>query len=128
VAASKGRVRVDGVREVQKAMRELGAASADLKSAHLAVSSALVPGVALRTPRRSGALAGSWQAGATKGRARLTSTLRYAGPIEYGWSEHGIEPARMVRDTVAASGDEILETYTRELGRLAEGIGFETSS
>jgi hypothetical protein len=124
VAASKGAVKVEGVREVQKALKDLGAASADLKSAHLAVSSLLLPGVAQRTPRRTGELAASWQAGATKTRARMTSPLRRAGPIEYGWPKHGIEPARMVRDTVDASHREILETYSSELEKLGKAEGF----
>jgi hypothetical protein len=123
---SKGGVKVSGVREVQAAMKALEAEAKDLKAAHLAVSSALVPGVATRSPRRSGTLASSWKAGATKGRARITSTTRYAGPIEYGWPKRGIEPARMVRDTVDASHAEILETYERELERLAKGEGFGT--
>jgi hypothetical protein len=128
VAASKGAVRVEGVREVQLAMRKLEAQAADLKSAHAAVAASLVPGVSLRSPRRSGALAASWAPGATKGRARITSSRPYAGVIEYGWSERGIEPARMVRDTVDASHAEILAGYERELARLAamDGFGVKT--
>ena len=128
MAASKGAVRVDGVREVQKALAKVGAEAADLKSAHLAVSSRLVPGIAQRSPRRTGALASGWQPGATKGRARITNTQRYAGVIEYGWPKRGIEPARMVRDTVAASHREILETYEAELARLAAATGLEVKT
>lgn len=126
--ASKGAVKVDGVREVQRALKTLGAQSADLKTAHLAVSSALVPGVTQRTPRRTGALAAGWKAGATKTRARITNTERYAGPIEYGWPKHNIEPARMVRDTVAAETKTILDTYASELARLAKADDFEVKT
>ena len=126
MAASKGRVKVEGVRELQKALRDLSSDAADLKPAHLAVSSMLVPGIAQRTPRRSGALAAGWIPGATKGRARITSKQRYAGVIEYGWPERGIEPARMVRDTVDASGQEIVKTYEDEIEKLAQRIGFDT--
>lgn len=128
MAASKGAVRVSGVREVQRAMKELDADVADLKRAHLAVSSALVPGIASRTPRRTGELAASWAAGATKTRARMTSSKPYAGVIEYGWSARGIEPARMVRDTVGASSAEILATYERELARLGRSAGFDVKT
>jgi hypothetical protein len=124
VAASKGRVSVSGVREVQLAMRKLDADAADLKSAHRAVAASLVPGVAQRSPRRSGALAASWSPGATKTRARITSSRPYAGVIEYGWAKRGIEPARMVRDTVEASRDEILASYADELARLGAAAGF----
>jgi hypothetical protein len=114
------------VSEVQAALKTLDAKTGDLKAAHLAVSTALVPGVGSRSPRRTGALASSWSAGATKTRARITSSRRYAGVIEYGWPKRGIEPARMVRDTVEAEHSEILSTYERELARLAAAEGFDT--
>jgi hypothetical protein len=126
VAASKTGVRVEGVRELQTALRKVGAEAADIKSVHLEVASLLVPGVAGRTPVRTGALAESWRAAATKGRARITSSERYAAMVEYGVPERGIEPARMVRDTVDDSHAEILETYERGLERVARGVGFDT--
>ena len=128
MAASKGAVKVDGVREVQRALAKVGAEAADLKAAHRAVAAQLVPGIAQRSPRRTGALASGWQPGATKGRARITNTEIYAGVIEYGWPKRGIEPARMVRDTVASSHREILETYEHELGRLAAATGLEVKT
>jgi len=128
VAASKTSVKVAGVREVQGALKAVAAGAGDLKAAHLAVSSMLVPGVELRTPRRTGELAASWSAGATKTRARITSPLKRAGPIEYGWPAHGIEPARMVRDTVTASSTEILDRYREEIAKLGTTTGFEVKS
>jgi hypothetical protein len=125
--ASKGAVRVSGVREVQGAMRKLDVQAQDLKAAHLRVASAIVPGIGPRTPHRTGALAASWSAGATKGRARITSSQLYAGPIEYGWPARGIEPARMVRDTIDASRDEILQLYGDELARLGAADGFDVT-
>jgi hypothetical protein len=124
--ASRAGVKVEGVRELQKALRDLGAEAGDLKAVHLEVAEMLVPGIEQRTPRRSGDLAGSWVARSTKGRARITSTQPYAGVIEYGWPARGIEPARMVRDTVEASSAEILDTYERGLERVSQRIGFET--
>lgn len=125
MAASKGAVRVEGVRELQTALRRVEAGAQDMTAAHRAVAARLVPGIAVRTPRRSGRLAASWRPGATKGRARITSTERYAGPIEYGWPARGIEPARMVRDTVEASADEIRQAYETEIARLGARAGFE---
>jgi len=109
-------------------MAKVGAEAADLKAAHMRVSSMLLPGIASRTPRRSGSLAGGWKPGATKGRARITNVEKYAGVIEYGWSARGIEPARMVRDEVGASHREILELYEAELARLGAAAGFEVKS
>jgi hypothetical protein len=125
VAASKSRIEVSGVREVQAAMRKLDVQAQDLKAAHLAVASSLVPGIGIRSPRRTGTLAASWAAGATKTRARITSRAVYAGVIEYGDPKRGIDPARMVRDTVDASSAEILDLYGAEIAKLAASDGFE---
>lgn len=125
MAASRKGVKVEGVRELQKALGAVGAEAEDLKAVHLEVAEFLVPGVAERTPARTGNLASSWQAKSTKGRARITSSEPYAAPIEYGWAARGIEPARMVRDTVESSQSEILERYESGLARISERIGFE---
>jgi hypothetical protein len=126
VAAAKGRVKVEGVREVQRALKAFDAKTEDLKAVHTTVARTLLPGIASRTPRRTGELAGSWDAGATKTRARLLSSRPYAGPIEYGWTARGIEPARMVRATIEAEQGEIVERYEDELEKLADRIGFDT--
>jgi len=126
VPASKSRLKVSGVSEVTKALKQLEASSADLKSAHNAVAATLVPGIAMRSPRRTGALAGSWSPNATATRARLRSSKPYAGVIEYGWAARGIEPARMVADTIEAEQSTIVSTYERELERLGSRAGFET--
>lgn len=128
MAASKGRVRVSGVEEVQRALRTLEASTADLKAVHTTVVASILPGVASRTPVRSGALAGSWTAGATKTRGRVLSSRRYAGPIEYGWPEHGIEPARMVRETIAAEQGEIVGKYETAFEDLGRRSGLEVAS
>jgi hypothetical protein len=128
VAASKQRVRVSGVKEVQAALKKLEASSEDLKGVHTVVARGLLPGVVQRTPFVTGRLASSWAAGATKTRARITSKQPYAGPIEYGWARRNIEPARMVRDTVEAERGEILERYEDELAKLGARAGFEVRS
>ena len=126
MAASKSRLKVEGVAEVSRALKRLEADAADLKQAHNAVAAELVPGISMRSPRRTGALAGSWSANATKTRARLRSSVAYAGVIEYGWAERGIEAARMVADTIEAEQATIISTYERELERLGKHAGFET--
>lgn len=106
-------------------MKRLEASAADLATVHREVAATLVPSVGLRSPRRSGALAGSWSAKSTKTRARIVSSVAYAGVIEYGWAQRGIEPARMVRDTIEASQDEIIGEYERALAKLGARAGFE---
>lgn len=127
MAASRSRVRVEGVAEVQRALKRLEASSEDLKAVHTTVVAGILPGIASRTPVRSGALAGGWTAGATKTRGRVLNRERYAGPIEYGWPAHGIEPARMVGETIAAEQREIVRKYEDALEDLGRRAGFEAA-
>jgi hypothetical protein len=119
------RVRVTGVREVQAALKQLEASSADLSGVHKRVVSALLPGIAARSPRRTGALAGSYQAKSTKTRGRIASSVPYSGVIEYGWAQHSIAPARMVRDTIEAEQREIVAMYEQEIETLAKRADLE---
>jgi hypothetical protein len=123
--AKNDRVRITGVREVQAALKQLEASSRDLSGVHKRVVSALLPGIAQRTPRRSGALASSWQAKATKTRGRIASSEPYSGVIEYGWVQHSIAPARMVRDTIEAEQSAIVTTYEQEIEQLARRADLE---
>jgi hypothetical protein len=123
--AKNDRVRVTGVREVQAALKQLEASSADLSGVHKRVVGALLPGISTRSPRRSGALAGSYSAKATKTRGRIASSAVYSGVIEYGWSQHSIAPARMVRDTIDAEQRTIVATYEQEIETLAKRADLE---
>lgn len=125
MAASKTRVRVEGVREVQRALKALEASTADLTAVHREVAAELVPGVGLRSPRRTGALAASWSAKSTKTRARIVSTKVYAGVIEYGWPARSIRAAKMVRQTIESSQRQIVASYERAIERLGAKAGFE---
>lgn len=128
MAASKSRVKVRGVEDVQRALRELEASSEDLRAVHTTVVAGILPGVSSRTPVRSGALSGSWTAGATKTRGRILSSKRYAGPIEYGWPGHGIEPARMVGETIEAERSAIVDRYGDALEDLGKRAGLKAAS
>jgi hypothetical protein len=123
--AKNDRVRVTGVREVQAALKQLAASSADLSGVHKRVVSALLPGISSRSPRRSGDLAGSYAAKATKTRGRIASSVVYSGVIEYGWAGHSIAAARMVRDTIEAEQATIVSTYEKEIETLAKRADLE---
>lgn len=123
--AKRTGVKVEGVRELQAALKVVGESAADMKEAHLAVATELVPDIRQRTPRRTGDLAASWEARSTKGRARISSPLEYAGIIEWGHPARGIEAASPVRDTIDASHEKILKTYEAELAKLSARAGFE---
>jgi hypothetical protein len=118
------RVRVEGVAEVQAALKSMELSARDLSAVHKRVVGALLPGIAQRSPRRTGALAGSYSARSTKTRGRIASSVVYSGVIEYGWAQHSIAPARMVRDTIEAEQATIVDTYQHELAELGKRADF----
>lgn len=85
---------VEGLREVVRDLQALGVEVDDLKDAFQALS---VEGASIaraEIPVRSGKLAASVRGNRAKGKATVTAgraTVRYAGPINYGWEDRNIE-------------------------------------
>jgi hypothetical protein len=113
------KVKVTGQAETAAAFAALQRDVAAMPDAYQAVAAGRLGGVRSRTPVATGALAGSWETAGEPDRGVITSRLVYAGPIEYGWLEHNIMPARMVRDTLEAEAEKIAD----ELGRAIEAKG-----
>jgi hypothetical protein len=125
VAASKARLKVSGLAEVNAALHKVERSAQDMTDAHRRIVSSILPGVASRTPRRSGDLASSWSAGATKTRGRVLSSLAYAGPIEWGDAKRNVIGAHMVSDTIDDETPAIVAGYSEELERAGRAAGFE---
>lgn len=119
------KVRVRGLDELTRAVDKFAEDAAQLEDGHRAVATVLLPGVAQRTPVASGALSVSWEAEAIAGAARVTSSLPYAGVLEYGDPKRGRAARRMVRDTLEAETDAIRAAYEDELARRGSRRGFE---
>jgi hypothetical protein len=117
-------VNVTGDREVRAAFDALARDVEDLEATHRAGAELLIPGVSQRSPRRSGALAASWSAEASKVAGAVVSGVPYAGPVEYG--AHGVPGARMVADTIAEQADAVLELYDQALTDRGRQRGFRT--
>jgi hypothetical protein len=118
------RITIGGQREVSAAFDALAKDVADLSEAHKRVAALIVPGAGRRSPRRTGALAASWRAEASKIAAGVVSGVPYAGPVEYG--ARGIPGARMVADTVAEQADAIVEEYDKAITERGKRRGFDT--
>jgi len=95
-----------------------------MSEAHRRVAALIVPGAGQRSPRRTGALAASWRAEATKIAAGVASGVPYAGPVEYG--ARGIPGARMVADTIAELTDAIVDEYDKAITERGQRRGFGT--
>jgi hypothetical protein len=121
-----GEVRVTGADAVAEAFAALARDVSDLTDTHRKAAQVLIPGVIRRSPRRSGALAASWRAEASKIAGAVVSGVEYAGPVEYG--SRGIPGARMVADTIEAEADAILGTYHKGIADRGKARGFEVDA
>jgi len=118
------RLTVSGEAEVRGAFDALSRDVEDLAETHRRVAELVIPGASRRSPRRTGALAASWRAEASKVAAGVVSGVPYAGPVEYG--AHGVPGARMVADTIAEQLDAIVAAYDDGITDRGRRRGFRT--
>ncbi|RWZ52937.1 HK97 gp10 family phage protein [Labedella phragmitis] len=86
---------VRGGRALRKGLREAGDDLTDLKTVHRAAAGVAAEGARARVPRRSNRLANTIRAAGTKtaGIVRVgnNTSVRYAGPIHWGWFRRHIK-------------------------------------
>lgn len=119
-------VRVEGLRNVTRALRGLGLDVADLKDAFAAVSALGAQKVAARIPRRSGRLAGTARGNRAASRAVVTigrATVPYAGAINYGWPARGISPAHFIAKADADIAPIAPDLFDQEIEKKARQRG-----
>jgi hypothetical protein len=122
---SRAELVVTGKEEVIAGLEAMARAAGDLTVPHRAILAKLVPEVASRTPRRTGALAVSWGSTAGPSEASIESPLRYAAAVEAGTIH--MAGAHMVGDTLASSSDEIVAGYEDALAAAGSRAGFGVS-
>lgn len=123
-------VSVEGVREVNRALRKVGAGTKEMSGLHRTIARAVAPEVSAefmaRTSAPTGKLAASMRPRATARKASVVSTLVYAPIIEYGWPARGIAATGSAAAVLERRAAGIVEQYSREVGgiidRAMEGI------
>ena len=83
-----------------------------------------LPGIAQRSPFRTGELERSWSAEPVAGGSAITSSAEHAWPIESG-TRFGVRAHRMVADTIAAEESELLKGFEEHVRELSKRAGFE---
>lgn len=73
-------------------------------------------------PRRSGRLAASTTAQATKNTAEVGSALIYAGPIHSGWRAHNISPNPWIERTLDTRQGQVINTYEQDVTDIVNQI------
>lgn len=115
-------IQVDGLRELRATLRAAGLAYDELKGAGLEAAGLVLDLARQLTPVDSGALVGTERAaGQAKGavvRAGYAS-VPYAGPIHFGWPDHGIAPNPFMYDALDERRGQVVEAYQRSVDDIA---------
>jgi HK97 gp10 family phage protein len=117
-----GKSEIEGLREVQKALRDLSDDLKDeMKSTHFEAAEIVVDGAKRIAPFRTGQLAKSIRAAAvrTGGRVRVGSAdVPYAGPIHFGWPKRLIKPQPFIYDALDPRRGEVASIYAERISGL----------
>ena len=117
-----GQLEIEGLRDVQKAMRNFSDDSRnDMKETHRKAGQIVVDGAAKFVPVRSGALLASLRSAPTQrqGRVRVGSAaVPYAGPIHFGWPARKIQPNPFIYEVLDGRRQEVYALYAQRISEL----------
>lgn len=126
MAAPGGTVRVEGLRELNRAFRKLPPEyKREQKDIHKKTAVPVASNAEARAPRRSGRLAASIRPQGTQREGRVAAgraSVPYAGPIHWGWKARNIEPQPFLTDALEAEQNTILDIYLVETDRLIDRV------
>lgn len=113
-------LKVQGLRQLTKAMQEIGVPKDAIKQAGKLAAERVVNEAKTLVPVRSGKLRDSIRLGATASgkvtiRAGNNGTVQYANPIHWGWFKRGIKPQPFFAKALGYTRDEIYQTYFSQL-------------
>lgn len=110
-------------------MRKMGADMKDLTDTNRAAAQPVFQAAQDMVPRLDGDLAATIGISATRTRAQIKAGNRivvYAGPIHFGWPEHGIEAQPFLYDALDKRGEEVQGVYADRVEELVRKLDRET--
>lgn len=130
VASGQGsKLQIVGLKETQKALASMSDDLKDeMKPTHKAAAEVIVEGSKRYVPVRSGRLATSIRAVATRtsGRVRAGSAaVPYAGPIHFGWPARRIKPQPFIYDALDSRRQEVYDLYAQRIYGLIDRHGLD---
>jgi len=114
-------VKVLGLREVQRSLNQYAGAADDLKEANAKIGQKVAVDAKATAPQRTGRLAGSIRANRAKSSIQLkagSSSVPYAGVIEYGWPARNIEAQPYLRRAAWSNIDYVIQEFEANLEGL----------
>lgn len=115
-------VEIRGLSRFRSTLKKAGVDMADMKAANTKAAATVAREGETRSPRVTGKLAGSLRPARQVARARVYSSLVYAGPIHWGWPAHHIKAQEFLVEAAAVTQPEWLGEYERELQRIANTV------
>jgi hypothetical protein len=115
-------VKVEGLAAFRRSLKQAGADMADMKTANQAAAQTVARAGSARAPRRSGQLSGSLRPARQLARARVTSSLPYAGVIHWGFPQHNIDANEFLLEAATETQPEWLSEYERDLQKIANTV------
>lgn len=137
---ARGRIEVQGVKVIQKRLRQMDDGTvAELKRVYFYSADLVAKNALPRIPRRTGRLASTLRVTATKrgGYVRMGGkrTAPYAGPIHFGWPNRPnlakdwyggpIRPNPFLYAALDARRDEVEDAFYRGVMRVARKAGLD---
>lgn len=119
-------VQVEGLNQIIRGLTALGLDAEDLKNAFGPIAAEAAELAARYAPRRSGKLAASIRGNRAKNKAVVVAgraRVKYAGPINYGWRTHNINPARFMQKADEDMRPVALQKLEDEINRAIERRG-----
>jgi hypothetical protein len=111
-----------GLREVQRDLNKLGDDTKNkMKDTHKEAAEVVVMGAKRLVPYRTGALAASIRALATKSSGRVragSASVPYSGPIHFGWPARQIKPQPFIYDALDGRRAEVAAVYVKRIDQL----------
>jgi len=125
---TKPEIKVEGSRELRRALKNVENGTADLKKVHADAAKVVELTATQLVPRRSGTLGASvrstGQAAAGVVRAGRAS-VPYAGPIHFGWTAHNIAPQPFLYDALDQRRNEVIDLYQERVDKLIKTNGLK---
>ena len=119
-------VRVEGGRELRRALKNVADGTKQLKSVHADAAHVVELRAAVLVPKLTGTLGGSLRSSGTQrgGVVRAgRASVPWAGPIHFGWPSRGIAPQPFLYDALDERIDEVVDLYETRVKKLIRKNG-----
>lgn len=116
---------VQGARELRRTLARAGSDMEDMKDAHAEVAAYVATRSRVAAPHVSGRLARSVRGNRAKGSASVkagSASVRYAGPIHYGWPRRNISAHPFLVDTAHATEPQWRLMYLRAVDTILSRV------